>query len=77
MYTRPLQARQRECVTLVSFGCVAALFVKHVSNNYSGTIPMLVTLVPLVVHLLLVRDIYVKWEDRCVRMAHLLSGRVG
>lgn len=25
---------------------------------------MMVNLIPLVVHLLLVRDIYVKWEDR-------------
>lgn len=65
-----LQARQRECVTLVSLGCVTALFVNHVSTSYSGTIPMMVTFIPLAVHLLLVRDIYVKWEDRCVCLRH-------
>jgi len=58
------QTRQRECVTVISLGCVAALFVKHVSGDYNGTIPVMVTFIPLLVHLLLVRDIYVKWESR-------------
>ena len=53
-------------MTLVSLGCVTALFVNHVSTSYSGTIPMMVTFIPLLVHILLVRDIYVKWEDRWV-----------
>ena len=53
-------------MTLVSLGCVTALFVKHVSTSYSGTIPMMVTFIPVVVHILFVRDIYVKWEDRWV-----------
>lgn len=49
---------------MISLGCVAALFVKHVSGDYNGTIPVMVTLIPLALHLLLVRDIYVKWESR-------------
>lgn len=63
---------------MVSLGCVMALFVKHVSTSFSGAIPMMVTFIPLVVHILLVRDIYVKWEDRWVGTAlHRPSGRVG
>lgn len=60
----PPQARQREFVVVISLGCVAALFVKHVSQEYNGTLAMMVTFIPLVVHMLLVRDIFVKWENR-------------
>lgn len=58
------QARQREFVTVISLGCITFLFAKHVSQDYNGSSRMMVNLIPLAVHVLLVRDIYVKWENR-------------
>lgn len=51
-------------MTVISLGCVTALFAKHIAEDYNGTLPMMVTFIPLAVHVLLVRDIYIKWEDR-------------
>ncbi|CAM9400795.1 unnamed protein product, partial [Ectocarpus sp. 13 AM-2016] len=59
-----MQARQREFVTVISLGCVTALFATHIAEDFNGTLPMMVTFIPLAVHVLLVRDIYIKWEDR-------------
>eukprot|EP00903_Cladosiphon_okamuranus_P009663 g9194.t1 len=74
-----MQARQREFLTVLSLGCVTALFINHMSTSYSGTLPVMVALIPVVVHLLLVRDIYVKWEHRqrrkACRHSRSLSGR--
>lgn len=61
-----MQTRQRDIIVLVSLGCVTASFVQYVSSDggdsATGTFSLLVKLIPVTVHLLLVWDLYVKWD---------------
>lgn len=59
-----MQKRQRECVTIISLGCVTVTFAGTVIAGVSGTFDVAVVLIPVTVHLLLVRDIWIKWGER-------------
>lgn len=55
-----LQRRQRECVTVISLGCVTILLVEQLRKQ-SGTLWLTIALIPVAVHLLLVWDIWQTW----------------
>lgn len=57
-----MQTRQRDFIVLISLGCVTASLVQYIEDSATGTLSLLVKLVPVTVHLLLVRDLYVKWD---------------
>lgn len=56
-----VQRRQRECVILISLGCMTVLLVEQLREG-NGSVGLAVTLIPVTVHLLLVWDIWQKWD---------------
>lgn len=65
MFIGWMQKRQRECVTIISLGCVTVTFAQTAIAGASSTLGVAVVLIPVTVHLLLVRDVWMKWGQRC------------